>query len=581
MLVGLSLSGCQAILGIGDTQLAVDAGIDAPIEPVDAGPVDAGPADARPAIDAPATSADAPVTMPDAMLGVDGPVVMPDASPDASSDGSPDAPPDAGPPFTLTAGPGWVVRGAGAAVLPVTITRLDGFAGEVTLSILTATLPSGVAESTQPTIPTTGSSASISITADGAAILGPVEVTVHAVSAGASVDALAMLTVADPPGTFDQTFAGSGQVTACASQCGAETASAVLVQPDGAIVVAGTDAGGNWLVTRYLPDGVLDSGFGMDGVSDPTALPVGTAQALAVQSNGAILVGGSVIGSQNYATGAIVQLTSGGVVNSTFGTIGSTGATNGTIVTSQPVTALGVQSMDQIIYVASLPVTSVAYSPQICGETRQGHGLDPSFNGGACISFSGVLSALTVLADDSIEVAGYATLAHTAAVFHFDADGSDAAGFGSMGEATGMPSDTLLAVASDGAGIMVAGTDVTSTHYEVFRVSAAGTADASFGDGPVSGLVYNQSTEAVAMGVQVDGNVVVAVSSMDDTGDNTGEILRFTSAGRPDVNFGAGADGTVPTPGLLPAALALQSDGRIVIVANHPDQGIVVGRLWP
>ena len=77
-------------------------------------------------------------------------------------------------------------------------------------------------------------------------------------------------------------------VTALSSPTGAagrDTGSAIALQPDGRIVVAGTTAGPNlnFAVARLLPDGTLDSEF--TGFTD-------LAESVAVTDNGRIVVSG-------------------------------------------------------------------------------------------------------------------------------------------------------------------------------------------------------------------------------------------------------------------------------------------------
>ena len=64
-------------------------------------------------------------------------------------------------------------------------------------------------------------------------------------------------------GDLDPTFSGDGRVV---SDFGFDDrADGVAVQPDGAIVVAGTSCGGDFLVARYNPDGTPDATFDGDG----------------------------------------------------------------------------------------------------------------------------------------------------------------------------------------------------------------------------------------------------------------------------------------------------------------------------
>ncbi|MFT3896268.1 MAG: delta-60 repeat domain-containing protein [Thermomonas sp.] len=101
----------------------------------------------------------------------------------------------------------------------------------------------------------------------------------------------------NPDGTIDATFGTNGRVTTDFPGLAAE-ASAVLVQPDGKILVAGGAYPlfvflGNMELARYNPDGSLDAGFG-DGGIVTTVFPHGSyASALALQPDGKILAAGT------------------------------------------------------------------------------------------------------------------------------------------------------------------------------------------------------------------------------------------------------------------------------------------------
>jgi len=73
-----------------------------------------------------------------------------------------------------------------------------------------------------------------------------------------------------PDGTPDNTFDGDGQLTSSPSS-GGDYAFAIAIQSDGKIVVGGISAGSNsisdFAVIRYLPNGNLDASFGNAGIA--------------------------------------------------------------------------------------------------------------------------------------------------------------------------------------------------------------------------------------------------------------------------------------------------------------------------
>ena len=97
-------------------------------------------------------------------------------------------------------------------------------------------------------------------------------------------------------GSLDAGFGTGGKVIT--SFGGTDQASAVILQPDGKIVVAGqTDTGVSidFALARYMPDGSLDGAFGSGG--RVTTNFIGNSDdlgsAVALQSDGKIVVGGT------------------------------------------------------------------------------------------------------------------------------------------------------------------------------------------------------------------------------------------------------------------------------------------------
>ena len=72
------------------------------------------------------------------------------------------------------------------------------------------------------------------------------------------------LTRYNPNGSLDTSFSGDGKLTTDFG--GAEHAFAIALQADGKIIVAGrSTAGDDFALARYNPNGSLDTGFSGDG----------------------------------------------------------------------------------------------------------------------------------------------------------------------------------------------------------------------------------------------------------------------------------------------------------------------------
>jgi uncharacterized delta-60 repeat protein len=93
-------------------------------------------------------------------------------------------------------------------------------------------------------------------------------------------------------GTLDGTFGDGGKVLTTFEPNSIDRANAVVIQPDGKIVAAGsTRRGGEFAVARYLPNGSLDASFGEDGLV-VTPISAGIVFDLAVQPDGKLVAAG-------------------------------------------------------------------------------------------------------------------------------------------------------------------------------------------------------------------------------------------------------------------------------------------------
>jgi uncharacterized delta-60 repeat protein len=124
-------------------------------------------------------------------------------------------------------------------------------------------------------------------------------------------------------GRPDSTFAGTGLVTTPIGT-GSDVANAIALQGDGKIVVAGTTRtanNGDFAVVRYHANGSLDLSFDGDGKA-VTAIATGEDQASAVQvqSDGKIVVAGQ--GTIALPDFALVRYNTNGTLDTSFGSFG-------------------------------------------------------------------------------------------------------------------------------------------------------------------------------------------------------------------------------------------------------------------
>ena len=119
---------------------------------------------------------------------------------------------------------------------------------------------------------------------------------------------------------------GKVDINAAATSNGNSEARALAIQPDGKLLVAGYAFGpGNseLLVMRLNSDGSPDNTFGIGGI---TRTPVGTgedmANAMVLQPDGRIVIAGSTIVADGRRDFAVARYTTNGVLDPSFGTGG-------------------------------------------------------------------------------------------------------------------------------------------------------------------------------------------------------------------------------------------------------------------
>jgi uncharacterized delta-60 repeat protein len=123
----------------------------------------------------------------------------------------------------------------------------------------------------------------------------------------------------DMNGVLDETFGVAGIVRTPIESVA--EAAALALQTDGRVLLAGA-ASEKFAVARYAIDGDLDGSFGSGGVTT-TAFPTGAARAraMALQADGKILLAGYSAGAvgNNFA---VVRYSAGGSLDNSFGTGG-------------------------------------------------------------------------------------------------------------------------------------------------------------------------------------------------------------------------------------------------------------------
>jgi uncharacterized delta-60 repeat protein len=120
-------------------------------------------------------------------------------------------------------------------------------------------------------------------------------------------------------GSLDTTFSGDGRLTIDAP--GYNIARAMVLQSDGKIVLAGTGPSGGFGVVRLNGDGALDTSFSDDGlqiIDFGIPLASASAAALAMTSDGRIVLAGSLTDGGGQVDFAVARLNSDGALDTFF-----------------------------------------------------------------------------------------------------------------------------------------------------------------------------------------------------------------------------------------------------------------------
>jgi uncharacterized delta-60 repeat protein len=393
----------------------------------------------------------------------------------------------------------------------------------------------------------------------------------------------ARTSIAAADGDLDSTFGSAGKVITDFSGR-SNGAGAIAMQSDGKIVVVGgaltAQGPGDFAVARYNSDGTLDTSFGSGGrVTTDFAGRSDNATAVTVQPDGKILVAGGADVAGTQIDFALVRYNSSGSLDSTFGSGGKvTTDFNGGL---DAVTSIGLQTDGRIV----LAGFATAGDPHMGLARYNANGtLDTSFGAGGKIitDINGTrnfANAVAIQSDGKIVAAG-STLTTTLdsfvmfAMARYNPDGSLDSTFGSGGKVTtqvvsGDGEDDeifALAIQPDGR-ILAAGRANFAQDFGLARYQTNGALDTAFGTNGFVTTDFNGSIDrAFAMALQIDGKIVLAGAANLTTG-STGDfgLARYNSNGSLDSTFGAGGKVITDFGGNVDIVrgIVLQSDNKI------------------
>lgn len=370
-------------------------------------------------------------------------------------------------------------------------------------------------------------------------------------------------------GLLDRDFGRRGLVRTSLGP-GADSATAVAVQADGRILVAGHSRAGGGVsratLVRYLESGALDPGFGAGG-RIPAALPGDTEiTALAVGPSGEIVVAGST--TMAGATAAVVaRFLPDGAPDPSFGDEGRFVLEGRDAPTRARALALAPEGS---VVVAGAMGTGtrqrfLVFRVDLAGRLDAGFGdggvATPAIDAGPGSAF-----AVAIQEDERIVVAG--RVQADLAALRLETSGEPDDGFGRGGLALvdvdkGLDVARGMVVAPDGS-VLLAGTSSRSgdADFVVARLEDDGTLDPAFGSRRTD-LGGVESGHAVAL--LPTGTIVLAGQVTTAEGSDVALVAHrpdgtldpsFGHRGRVRTDLQSEGDGAL--------ALALQGDGKLV-----------------
>lgn len=328
-------------------------------------------------------------------------------------------------------------------------------------------------------------------------------------------------------GTLDNTFDNDGKVT---TNIGGDFfAGGVALQSDGKIVVAGSiwDSNNNnydIVVLRYNADGTLDTSFDSDGKAITNiGTKDDTGYGLALQSDGKILVTGLTQDGVAIHIG-LVRFNSNGQLDNTFDNDGKVTTNIDPYSNDDRGLSVAVQSDNKILVTGTTYNSLYSDETAICLARYNSDGtLDTSFSGDGVLmtqigSFSNQGNQVSNYPGGKILVAG----------------------------ATGNSDDT--------------------NDFALVRYNNDGTLDTSFsGDGKVSTPVGTGNDLGKALLIQSDGKIILAGYAGNSTSDFG--LVRYNVDGTIDTSFDG--DGKVITPignsDDFATGILIQGDGKIIL----------------
>jgi len=389
-------------------------------------------------------------------------------------------------------------------------------------------------------------------------------------------------------GTLDTTFGTNGVYTYSVPSGTSFSINNIAIQSDGKIVLSAYEdlylnnvSNVNFAALRLNNNGTIDTTFNGTGKVSKDINKSDNAEAVAIQSDGKIILAGtttSTTGNQFYTA---VRFNSSGSIDTTFGNAGVVVAGNSTLA-GYLSGGIALQSDGKMI----LAGNSAFFGIKTVRLNTNGT-LDTTFNGTGAVTTNladDTTEAVVIQSDGKIVVTGskYDATAHTSEYFvlRYNTNGTLDTTFNASGVVTASidknkPNTAAdVKIQTDGK-IVVCGTSYIGSYKDmaIIRLNTNGTLDNTFnGTGKVtSGFLKSGSDRIEKLAVQSDGKILAAGY----TSTNNISLARYNANGTLDTSFNT--KGYVTSNfqhtyfGNFFNSLAVlsQTDGKILIVGDY------------
>jgi uncharacterized delta-60 repeat protein len=348
-----------------------------------------------------------------------------------------------------------------------------------------------------------------------------------------------------PPGSLDPSFGGKGVVVMPVSVSGADQAKAVAVDSQGRIVLGGQvesqNPGLDFYLARLAPDGTPDASFGGGLVILDLNGSHEVLDSVAVDQADRVVAGGQTQVGGDLAVG-LARLLPTGVLDPAFAGDGKLAlqASSG----EDALRGLALDAVGRIVFSGSDP------GRLLLGRVSPGGVPDGSFGtGGVIRAFEAGSSGwdLAVAPDGSLVATGRSYQGTGSkvdvAVVRVAATGQPDPGFGLNGEVlvdVGGGDDHAEGIALDATGrVVVAGRSIDGATGEIFvlRLLGDGKLDPGFGSGGIVLRAVGSDARAFDVLVDAKGRIVVVGETQQPGGVDL-VILRLLPDGKPDTALG-------------------------------------------